>query len=148
VEQALGEQFDNLGRPDLVPGQPIWIADPSVAGGRRLSPAAFSVSPAGQTGTLGRNAIYGNGLIQLDASLRRDFTLFRGLSLEAGLSVFNVFNHPAFADHVPFLSSPWFGQSTSMQNLMLGSGTPNTGLPPLFQTGGSRSAEFNFRFSF
>ncbi len=148
VEQALGEQFDNAGRPDLVSGQPAWIADPSVAGGRRLNPAAFSVPPAGETGTLGRNAIYGNGMIQLDASLRRDFALFRGLALEVGVSVYNVFNHPAFADPVPYLSSPWFGQSTSMQNQMLGSGTPNTGLPPLFQTGGSRSAEFNFRFSF
>ncbi len=148
MEPALGEQFDNSGRPNLVPGQPLWIADPSVAGGRRLNPAAFSVPATGETGTLGRNAIYGNGMIQLDASLRRDFPLFRRLSLEVGLSVFNVFNHPAFADPVPYLSSPWFGQSTSMQNLMMGSGTPNTGLPPLFQTGGSRSAELNFRFSF
>jgi hypothetical protein len=148
AEQALGEEFENAGRPDLVPGQPIWIADPSVAGGRQLNPAAFSAPPSGQEGTLGRNAIYGNGLTQIDASLRRTFGLFRGMSIEAGLNIFNVLNHPAFADPVAFLSSPWFGQSTSMQNLMLGSGTPNTGMPPLFQTGGSRSAELSLRLSF
>ncbi|MBV9745489.1 MAG: TonB-dependent receptor, partial [Acidobacteriia bacterium] len=108
-EQPLGEAFDNVGRPDLVPGVPVWIADPSVAGGRRLNPAAFAVPPAGQPGTWGRNAITGNPLIQLDASLHRQFALFRGLSLEVGLNVFNVLNHPAFADPVPFLSSPWFG---------------------------------------
>jgi hypothetical protein len=147
-EQALGLQFANAGRPDLVPGMPIWIDDPSVAGHRRLNPAAFTVLAVGQQGTLGRNALYGNGLAQLDVSLRRGFELPRGTSVEIALNIFNVLNHPAFADPVPFLSNPLFGQSTSMQNLMLGSGTPNTGLPPLFQAGGSRSAELSFRFSF
>jgi len=148
AEQALGEGFENAGRPDLVPGQPIWISDPLLPGGRRLNPAAFSVPPAGQQGSLGRNVIYGNGLTQLDASLRRSFAVFRGIGLEVGINIFNVLNHPAFADPVAFLSSPWFGQSTSMQNLMLGSGTPNTGMPPLFQTGGSRSGELTLRLSF
>jgi hypothetical protein len=147
-EQALGQQFANAGRPNLVPGVPIWIDDPSVAGHRRLNPLAFAVPASGQQGTLGRNAIYGNGLAQLDVSLRRGFELPHGTSVEIALNIFNVLNHPAFADPVPFLYSPLFGQSTSMQNLMLGSGTPNTGLSPLFQTGGSRSAELSFRFSF
>jgi len=148
AEQALSEDFENAGRPDLVPGQPIWIADPSVAGGRRLNPSAFRLPSAGQEGTLGRNAIYGNGLTQIDASLRRTFAFSDRMGIEVGLNIFNVLNHPAFADPVAFLSSPWFGQSTSMQNLMLGSGTPNTGMPPLFQTGGSRSAELSLRLSF
>ena len=29
-EQALGQDFDNVGRPNLVPGEPIWITDASV----------------------------------------------------------------------------------------------------------------------
>jgi hypothetical protein len=74
--------------------------------------------------------------------------LFRGIGLEVSLNIFNVLNHRAFADPVAFLSSPRFGQSTSMQNLMLGSGIPNTGMLPLFQTGGSRSAELSLRLSF
>ena len=148
TRQALGQGFDNVGRPDLVPHVPIWIPDASVAGHRRLNPSAFTPAASSLVGTLGRNAISGNGLAQFDMSLRREFPIFHGISLEAGLNVFNVLNHPAFADPVPYLSSPWFGQSTSMQNLMLGSGTPNTGLPPLFQTGGARSAEISFRISF
>jgi len=147
-EQPLGQGFDNVGRPDLVHGVPVWISDPIVAGGRRLNPTAFTLPPTGARGTLGRNAITGNPLIQVDTSLHREFALFHGFSLEVGLNVFNVLNHPAFGDPVPFLSSPWFGQSTSMQNLMLGSGSANTGLPPLFQNGGPRSAEFSFRVSF
>jgi hypothetical protein len=148
TEPGLGQSFDNVGRPNLVPDVPIWISDPQIAGHRRLNPAAFSIPPAGQQGTLGRNAIYGNGLTQVDLSLRRGFELSRGTAFEIGLNVFNVLNHPAFADPVPFLSSPLFGQSISMQNLMLGSGTPSTGLPPLFQSGGSRSAELTLRFTF
>ncbi|HEV3201069.1 MAG TPA: carboxypeptidase-like regulatory domain-containing protein [Bryobacteraceae bacterium] len=147
-QPPLGQGFDNAGRPDLVPGVSVWIADASVAGHRRLNPAAFRAPSAGITGSLGRNVITGNGLAQLDVSLRREFPLFRQLSLEVSVNVFNVLNHPAFANPVSFLSSPFFGRPTSMQNLMLGSGTPNTGLPPLFQTGGARAGEFSFRFTF
>jgi len=145
--QPLGRGFDNAGRPDRVAGAPLWIDDAQVAGRRRLNQAAFG-APAGAAGTLGRNAIAGNGLMQVDMSLRREFRLVGGLSAEVGVNVFNVLNHPAFADPTPYLSSPWFGQSTSMQNLMFGSGSPNTGLPPLFQPGGARSAELSFRVSF
>lgn len=67
---------------------------------------------------------------------------------EAGINAFNATNTPAFADPVPYLSSPWFGQSTSMRNLMFGSGRPNAGLPPMFQAGGPRVMELNLRFSF
>lgn len=147
-EQAMGRGFNNVGRPDRVPGAPLWVADPLAAGGRRLNRRAFSTPAPGSRQMLGRNSISGNGLTQLDASLRREFPIVRGLSLEVGVNVFNVLNHPTFADPVRFLSSAWFGQSVSMQNLMLGSGTPNTGLAPLFQTGGARSAEFSARISF
>jgi hypothetical protein len=147
-QPPLGHGFDNAGRPDLVAGAPLWIADASVAGHRRLNPAAFRAAAAGVTGSLGRNAIAGNGLAQLDASLRREFQLPRQLSLEVSVNLFNALNHPAFANPAPFLSSPFFGQPTSMQNLMLGSGTPNTGLPPIFQSGGARAGEFSFRVTF
>jgi len=147
-EQALGQSFYNVGHPDRVPGVPEWISNPSVGGGRRLNPAAFATPPSTRQGTLGRNTITGNGLAQLDASLRRDFPIYRRLSLETTVALFNVLNHPTFADPVPYLSSPFFGKPVSMQNLMLGSGTPNTGLPALFQSGGARSAELSFRLMF
>ena len=52
------------------------------------------------------------------------------------------------ADPIPFLSSPIFGQSNSMLNLMLGTGSPGSGLAPIFQAGGARSVRFVFRFRF
>lgn len=147
-EPVMGRVYVNAGRPDLVVGRPVWIEDQSVAGHRRLNPLAF-VTPSGdREGSLGRNAVSGRGMVQLDASLRREFGLYRRLSLQTAVNIFNVLNHPSFADPVPYLSSPWFGQSTSMQNLMLGSGSPNSGLPTMFQTGGARSVEFSVRVSF
>ena len=148
AEQNVGLQLVNALRPDLMPGVPIWIDDPSAAGRRRLNPSAFQTPAQGMPGTLGRNTISGNGLFQWDAGLRREFALIERVPVEISVSAFNVLNRPAFADPVRFLSDPWFGQSTSMQNLMLGSGSPNSGLPPLFQPGGSRSVEFGFRVSF
>ena len=147
ANSVLGLGTVNAGRPDLVPGQPIWLRDDAVAGHRRLNRAAFR-NPASALGTLGRNTITGNRLFQWDTTIRRDFRLAARSSLEVGVTVFNVLNRPQFADPVPYLSWPWFGQSTSMQNLMLGSGSPNSGLASLFQPGGARSAEVLFRFSF
>jgi len=147
-EPALGLRYVNSGRPDLVANVPVWLNDPSKPGGRVLNPAAFAVPANGASGNLGRNAISGSGLVQLDLSLRRRFRLYRGWMAEAGINAFNATNTPAFADPVPYLSSPWFGQSTSMRNLMFGSGRPNAGLPPMFQAGGPRVMELNLRFSF
>lgn len=147
-EPSLGAAFDNTGRPDLIPGVALWLRDSQSIGHRRLNPAAFHIPTDGRAGSLSRNVISGNGLMQVDMNVRRQFRLLWRVNAEVTGSVFNVFNRANYADPVPYLSSPWFGQSTSMQNLMMGTGTPNTGLAPLFQNGGPRSAEFSFRVSF
>ena len=61
--------------PDVVPGEPIWIADPAAAGGRRLNPAAFTLPAAGQQGNAGRNRVRGFPFSQVDVALRRSFRL-------------------------------------------------------------------------
>jgi len=53
-----------------------------------------------------------------------------------------------FADPVRFRSSPLFGQSNSMLNLMLGTGSLGSGLAPVFQSGGARSLQIVMRFRF
>jgi hypothetical protein len=49
---------------------------------------------------------------------------------------------------VRYLQHPLFGQSASMLNLMLGSGTPYSGLTPGFQPGGARSLQAVMRLRF
>ena len=148
AEQYSGITLDNVFRPDLLPGTPLWISDSSAPGGRRINPSAFHAEPEAVQGNLGRNAIQGFGMSQLDLALRREFFKGERRSLQLRVEAFNALNHPNFADPIRFLSSPLFGQSGSMLNLMLGTGSPGSGLAPIFQAGGARSVQLTVRFRF
>jgi len=148
AEQFAGIPFTNVFRPNLVPNEPVWFADPSAPGGQELKAQAFSRPSGGGQGNLGRNALAGFGMWQLDLAVRREFHLSDRRSLEFRIQAFNALNHANFADSTRFLDSPYFGQSTSMLNLMLGTGSPGSGLAPLLQNGGPRSVEAVFRFRF
>lgn len=148
ADYAMGLRFANAFRPNRVAGQPLWISDPSAPGGRRLNAAAFLPAPDQVQGNLGRNAITGFGMSQFDLALGRDFRLDERRSIQFRVEAFNALNHPSFADPYPYLSSPLFGRSPSLLNLMLGTGSPGSGMAPLFQSGGARSVQATLRFRF
>jgi hypothetical protein len=148
AEYSTGVSFANAFRPGLVAGQPVWVADQQAPGGRRLNRAAFQSAADLTQGSLGRNAITGFGMSQLDLALRRDFRLGERPSLQLRINAFNALNQASFADPARFLTSPLFGQSLSMLNLMLGNGSPGSGLTPMFQLGGARSLQIALRFRF
>jgi outer membrane receptor protein involved in Fe transport len=129
-------------RPDVVPGVPFYVDDLAVAGGWRLNRAAFAAPPAGRQGSLGRNSLRGFALSQLDLTARRQFNLTERVRLQFRAELFNVFNRPNFADPVPNLNSPLFGQSTRMLGRSL------QGLSSLYQIGGPRSVQFALRLGF
>jgi hypothetical protein len=135
-------------RPNLVPGVPLWIADPNVAGGREINPAAFTIPAGAVQGDLGRNALRGFGAAQVDLTLRRQFKLHERVALQARADLFNIFNHPNFGSPINYLSSPQFGQSTQMLGASLGSGGQNGGLNPLYQIGGPRSVQLALKLLF
>jgi len=147
-----GQQIDQ--RPDRVDGVPLYISDPSVPGGRRFNPAAFAVPPAppaggvARQGNLGRNALWGFPISQFDLAVRRKFKLTERLNFQFRAELFNVFNHPNFADPVSRLSSSAFGRSTSMFGRSLGTGGDGGGLNPLYQIGGPRSIQLALRLQF
>ena len=147
TDQYTGITFTNAFRPDLLPGVPVWVADSGAPGGRALNPLAF-LSAGAQQGSLGRNAITGFGMSQIDLALRREFRIAERYAIDFRVEAFNALNHPNFADPVKYLNSPFFGQSTSMLNMMLGTGSPGSGLAPLLQNGGARSLELVLRFRF
>jgi hypothetical protein len=147
-DEFQGITYENIYRPNLVGGVPLWISDPSAPSGRRINPAAFKAAAFGTQGNLGRNALTGFGMSQLDLALQRDFLVAEQRSLQLRIEAYNALNHPNFADPIPFLASPIFGQSSSMLNLMLGTGSPGSGLAPIFQAGGARSLRFVLRFRF
>ena len=147
AETFNGISFANFIRPDVVPGISMWMADPTAASGQRLNSAAFTRPPDSTQGNLPRNAIRGFGMTQLDVALHRAVSVSDRVALEVRAEATNVLNQPNFADPVRYLASPLFGQSTSL-NLMLGSGSPRSGLTPAFQIGGPRMVQIGLRVRF
>jgi len=147
-EEYTGITLTNAFRPLLLLDRPLWLSDPGVPGGRRLNPTAFVVMPSGQQGDLGRNAIRGFGMAQVDLAVSRDFPIREKLALQFRADAFNALNHPNFADPVRYLDNPLFGQSPSMLNMMLGTGSPGSGLSPLLGSGGPRMMQLSLRLHF
>ncbi len=127
-------------RPNVVPGQPFYLSDPTAPGGWIINQAAFTVPVSGQ-GDLGRNALRGFSATQIDFTLQRMFKLSDRFSLQTSADFFNIFNHPNFGAPINYMTSPQFGFSTQSLNAWLGSGGQSGGLNPLYQIGGPRSVQ-------
>jgi hypothetical protein len=144
VEQYTGISFENIFRPNLAFGQPVWVDDSSAPGGHRINASAFRAAPGSVQGNLGRNALSGFGISQIDVALRRDLFVAEKRSLQLRIDGVNAFNHP----YLPTRSDsgePAFGQSPSTLNLMLGTGTPAADWRSLFQTA-DRDLQISVRF--
>jgi hypothetical protein len=135
-------------RPDLVASQPVWIADPNAPTGVELNRAAFAMPAALQPGTLGRNAIPGLGMSELDLAIQREFRIKDRLKAQLRLETFNTLNHPNFGNPDTFLGDPGFGKPATMLDQFLGAGGPASGLAPALQIGGPRSIQLAVRFRF
>jgi hypothetical protein len=131
-------------RPNVVPGVPLYLDDPTVPGGRRINAAAFSIPPTGQFGDLGRNVVRGLGAWQVDFALRRRFDLTEKIHLQFRAEAFNLFNHPNFGTIQTSLTAANFGQATNMLNQQLS----GAALSQLYQIGGPRSLQFALKLLF
>jgi hypothetical protein len=139
-------------RPDLVPGVPVELIDPNSGGGWRINSAAFQVPSTLRVGDLGRNALRGFPLAQADLAIHRQFSLSERMKLQLRGELFNVLNHPNFADPSGYMGSPSasgalvipsaFGRSASMLSAGLG------GLSPIYQIGGPRSIQLALKLVF
>lgn len=144
----LGLGFTTVVRPDLVAGQPLYIEDETLPGGRRFNPAAFDASFAigansqARQGTLGRNVLRGFGVSQTDLAVRRNFGLTETAALQFRVDVFNLFNQANFANPSGILTSGNFGRATQTLNRSLG------GLGSIYQIGGPRSVQFAAKLQF
>ena len=161
ITQTAAAGFFSLLRPDLVPNQPLYIDDSQAPGGRRFNPAAFVQPPVNASGrplrqgTLGRNVLRGFPFYQVDLALRRQFNITERVKLQLRAELFNLFNHPNFADPgstgltgTKYILDPQFGRSVSMLGRGLGSGGVNGGFNPLYQVGGPRSVQLAFKVQF
>ncbi len=152
------ELFDPLGgntsifRPDLT-GDPLWIFDDSLPGGRRVNPSAFDLIrvPAGNThGTHKRNSLRGLGAWQIDMGLQKEFELTESMNLQLRIESFNILNHTNFASPSDItvssgIPSPTFGRFNRILSRATGS---SIGGNPLFNLGGPRSHQLSVRLKF
>jgi len=82
-------------RPNLKPGA---SSNPALGGpDRYFDETAFELQPENTRGTLGRNTLIGPGLVSVDASVGKSFSLGESRSLLFRAEVFNLPNHPNFA---------------------------------------------------
>ena len=139
---------NSVQRPNVVPGVPFYLSDPTAPGGQIINKAAFVNPPAGQQGDLGRNALRGFNASQVDFTLQRMFKLSERFSLKTSADFFNIFNHPQFGAPINYMTSPQFGYSTQTLNSWLGSGGQSGGLNPLYQIGGPRSVQLALKLQF
>lgn len=163
-------------RPNLIAGVPLYLDDATAPGGRIINnsiPTAAQVAAAGCApitstnakgafctpatnvqGTLGRNALRGFGMWQMDVAIRRQFNLTERFKLQLRAEAFNVFNHPNFGDQganfngTSTLTNSQFGRSINMLGRSLGSSGIGRGFSPLYQVGGPRSMQFALRLQF
>jgi hypothetical protein len=130
-------------RPDLVPGQPFWIANAAAPGGKSLNPSAFVLPTAVRQGTEGRNDIQGFGLTQVDLSLARQFPIGERVKFQLRGDTFNILNHPNFTNPSALVQ---FGSAYLASRSTLNNGLG--GLNPLFQQGGPRSIQVAAKITF
>jgi len=96
-------------RPNLV-GNPV-LSNPTVA--HWFNTSAFATPAPYTYGNLGRNTMYGDGLVNFDFSLMRKFQITERHQIEFRSEFFNIFNTPNYGNPSATLISPTYGEVTS-----------------------------------
>jgi len=120
----------NSQRPNLVPGQPLYLA------GGTFNPAAFCTPgtkdplyPGGTCpsgfGDVPRNFLRGSGVWQSDWALSRRFPVTERVQLQFRAEVFNIANRAQFANPNGLISATDFGRIyLPLNTTPIGMGTP------------------------
>jgi hypothetical protein len=117
-------------RPNLVPGQPLYLA------GGDFNPAAFctpgtadTLYPGGNCpagfGDVPRNFLRGPGVWQLDMAIAKRFPIKEQLQVDFRAEVFNLFNRAMYANPDGLISASDFGRIyLPLNTTPVGLGTP------------------------
>ncbi len=153
----LDQGLDVAVRPDLVPGQPVYLYGRQYPGGKALNPAAFADPPVdpntgnpARQGNLGRNALRGFGATQWDFAVHREFPIHESVKLQFRAEMFNVLNHPNFGPPNNQFGEGGFGISSQMlaQSLSNQNNVGGGAFDQLYQIGGPRSIQLALKLIF
>jgi Carboxypeptidase regulatory-like domain len=131
----------NVGqRPDLVLGVPVYLHTGDST--QHLNPAAFALPAVGRNGNLGKGAIRGKPITNLDFSLTKNWKVKERYGIQFRTEVFNLLNHPNF---VGFSTALNFEGNQTQPNF----GKPtNTAFGTLNSTQSHREIQFGLKFTF
>jgi hypothetical protein len=168
----LNSSIDTNIRPDLVPGQPLYLYGTNCAsvmqasgnlspgqpcpGGKGFNPAAFTKPPTDPStgnptrqGDLGRNVLRGFGATEWDFAVHRDFPVRESLKLQFRAEMFNVLNHPNFGPPGNQFGEVGFGLANeTLAQSLSGGNLGGGGLSTLYQIGGPRSIQLAMKLFF
>ena len=88
-----GGQSRNVARPDLIPGVDPYLHN---QGWLYINPAAFAMPQPGTFGNLGRNALRGPGISQLDLTLSKKFAIGEAMNIEFRAECYNILITPVY----------------------------------------------------
>ncbi len=103
----------NAQRPNLV--GPVKYPGKVGTGQKFFDPSAFAIPAQNTLGNAGRNILVGPGLVNLDASLFRNFRVKERWELTLRIESFNFSNTPHFDNPSGNINSPQFGEVNSAQ---------------------------------
>jgi hypothetical protein len=108
---------------DGVPYQPrnplCWLYDSANANCVKIYGThqnVFKNADPNTYGTSGRNILFGDGLVQLDTTLKKVFQIHERLNTELRLEAFNVANHPTFSNPSATIGTGSTGSVTTTLN--------------------------------
>ncbi|MBM3762051.1 MAG: hypothetical protein FJW36_17610 [Acidobacteria bacterium] len=99
----------NVATRDGQPANPNLPADEKTMA-RFFDTRALSAAPASTLGNLGRNAIIGPGILNLDAALLRNFRITERVALQFRWESFNAANRPNWNIVGLIINNPTYGQ--------------------------------------
>lgn len=154
LNNPYGGAFRNNRRPDVVAGVDPFLR--TTDGRYFLNPAAFSIPKPGTFGNLGRGALHGPGLRQVDFTVHKQFKLTERTNLEFRGELYNVFNHANFLNPPAVLSNALGtgtnqlqpGQSYSGSSAGAAFGVINSTVSKDVGLGAQRQAQFSLRLNF
>jgi outer membrane receptor protein involved in Fe transport len=144
-------------RPDIVPGQPLYIASATAFGGRKLNAAAFSPAYAliagnpRLQGNESRGQFTNLGFDELDFTIRREFRIGERVALQYRCEVYNLPNQTSYAPpptSIGTVSSALKFSSTSAFGIPTGTYSATTQSGGFFGVGGPRSVQMALRLSY
>jgi hypothetical protein len=99
-------------RPNYT-GQPLYLNTGDAT--RHLNPAAFATPAPGQMGTLGKGAVRGKAITNIDFSIAKNWRVKERYGIQFRTEFFNLLNHPNFVGFDTDLRNASFGTLNSAQ---------------------------------